>query len=46
MNKKELMDRFEKLPDRGKKLLENYPVVAGAVFGLGLVTGLLIGWLL
>ena len=39
MNRAELKDRFDKLDDRAKVLIEKYPLVAGAVFTAGMVVG-------
>lgn len=45
MNKKELLDRFDKLDDRAKVLIEKYPLVAGLVFSVGFLVGLAVGWI-
>jgi|GEM_PF-4982541 len=43
MDKQELKDRFDKLDDRAKVLVEKYPLVAAAVFTAGLVVGGFLG---
>lgn len=43
MNRNELKDRWEKLDDRTKVLLDKYPLVAAAVFTAGLVIGGILG---
>lgn len=43
MDSKELRDRWDKLDDRTKVLLDKYPLVAVAVFTAGLVVGGLLG---
>jgi hypothetical protein len=45
MDRAELKDRFDKLDDRAKVLIEKYPLVAGAVFTAGLLAGLLLAWI-
>ena len=39
MELNELRDRFDKLDDRAKMLIEKYPLVAAAVFLSGMVVG-------
>lgn len=39
-----IKERLSKVVDRAKVLAEKYPLVAGAVFGAGCLTGLLIAW--
>lgn len=43
MKAAELKDRFDKLDDRAKVLIEKYPLVAAAVFTAGLVVGGILG---
>lgn len=40
----DLKDRFDKLDDRAKVLIEKYPLVAAAVFAAGFITGAFLVW--
>lgn len=46
MDRQELRERFDKLDDRAKILIEKYPLVAIAVFTAGALVGAAVAWIL